>query len=107
MLMIGGEFDLSAGVLVTSAGLINGMLCYQLGLNLWVGVIISLLFCLGVGFTNGYLVMRTGIPSFLITLGMFFVLQGANLGVTKVVTGSGPPPELPQIEGYESRGQVV
>src|SRR3954462_13660935 len=35
MLMIGGEFDLSAGVLVTSAGLVNGMLCYQLGLNLW------------------------------------------------------------------------
>jgi simple sugar transport system permease protein len=52
------------------------MLCYQLGLNLWVGVIISLIFCLGVGFINGYLVMRTGIPSFLITLGMFFVLQG-------------------------------
>src|SRR6476619_162396 len=39
MLMIGGEFDLSAGVLVTAAGLVNGMLCYQLGLNLWVGVI--------------------------------------------------------------------
>ena len=47
MLMIGGEFDLSAGVLVTTAGLVNGMLCYQLGLNLWVGVIISLIFCLG------------------------------------------------------------
>ena len=31
---------------------------------------------------------RTGIPSFLITLGTFFVLQGANLGVTKLVTGS-------------------
>ena len=39
MLMIGGEFDLSAGVLVFSAGLLNGMLCYQLGLNLWVGAI--------------------------------------------------------------------
>jgi simple sugar transport system permease protein len=102
MLMIGGEFDLSAGVLVTSAGLVNGMLCYQLGLNLWVGVIISLIFCLGVGFINGYLVMRTGIPSFLITLGTFFVLQGANLGVTKLVTGSVSTPNINQMDGYKA-----
>ena len=85
--MIGGEFDLSAGVLVTTAGLVNGMLCYQLGLNLWVGVD-HLADLLPSGFINGYLVMRTGIPSFLITLGTFFVLQGANLGVTEAVTGS-------------------
>ena len=88
MLMIGGEFDLSAGVLVTSAVLFNSMFCYQLGINLWVGALLSLILCLGIGFLNGYLVMRTGIPSFLITLGTFFILQGANLGVTKLVTGS-------------------
>ena len=35
MLMIGGEFDLSAGVIVTTAGLFNAMFCYQLGINLW------------------------------------------------------------------------
>ena len=87
MLMIGGEFDLSAGVIVTSAGLVNAMFCYQLGINLWVGAILGLVFALIIGFLNGYLVVRTGIPSFLITLGTFFVLQGANLGVTKLVTG--------------------
>jgi simple sugar transport system permease protein len=88
LLMIGGEFDLSAGVITTTAGLFNAMFCYQLGINLWVGAILSLIFCLCIGFFNGYMVMRTGIPSFLITLGSFFVLQGANLGVTKLVTGS-------------------
>ena len=93
MLMIGGEFDLSAGVLVTAAGLFNAMFCYQLGINLWVGALLSLVFCLAIGFLNGYLVMRTGIPSFLITLGTFFILQGANLGVTKLVTGSVSSPE--------------
>jgi simple sugar transport system permease protein len=100
MLMIGGEFDLSAGVLVFSAGLLNGMFCYQLGINLWVGAILSLVFALAVGFLNGYLVMRTGIPSFLITLGTFFVLQGANLGVTKLVTGSVSSPNIDQMDGY-------
>jgi simple sugar transport system permease protein len=99
MLMIGGEFDLSAGVLVTAAGLVNAMFCYELGINLIVGAILSLIFCLAVGFLNGYLVMRTGIPSFLITLGMFFVLQGANLGVTKLVTGSVSSPNIDQMDG--------
>jgi simple sugar transport system permease protein len=102
MLMIGGEFDLSAGVIVTSAGLVNAMFCYSLGINLWVGAILSLVFCLAVGFLNGYLVMRTGIPSFLITLGTFFVLQGVNLGVTKLVTGSVSTPNINQMDGYSS-----
>jgi len=102
MLMIGGEFDLSAGVLVTTAGLFNAMFCYQLGINLWVGAILSLVLCLAIGFLNGYLVMRTGIPSFLITLGTFFVLQGANLGVTKLVTGSVSSPNINQMDGYDA-----
>ena len=102
MLMIGGEFDLSAGVIVTAAGLFNAMFCYQLGINLWVGALLSLVLCLAIGFLNGYLVMRTGIPSFLITLGTFFILQGANLGVTKLVTGSVSSPNINPMDGYAS-----
>src|SRR3954466_13359165 len=102
MLMIGGEFDLSAGVLVTTAGLFNAMFCFQLGINLWVGAALSLALCLCLGFLNGYLVMRTGIPSFLITLGTFFFLQGANLGITKLVTGSVSSPDISKMDGYSS-----
>jgi len=106
MLMIGGEFDLSAGVIVTTAGLVNAMFCYQLGINLWVGAILSLVFTLAIGFLNGYLVVRTGIPSFLITLGTFFVLQGANLGVTKLVTGSVSTPNINQMDGYPTLNAI-
>jgi len=106
LLMIGGEFDLSAGVLVYSAGLLNAMFSYQLGINLWVGALVSLLFALFIGFSNGYLVMRTGIPSFLITLGSFFVLQGVNLGVTKLVTGSVSTPNINQMDGYGSLNAI-
>ncbi len=102
MLMIGGEFDLSAGVMVFSAVLFNAIFCYQLGVNLWVGALLSLIFALAIGFLNGYLVMRTGIPSFLITLGSFFVLQGANLGITKMVTGAVISPNINQMDGYSS-----
>lgn len=106
LLMIGGEFDLSAGVIVTSAGLVNAMLCYELGLNLWVGAAVSLVFALAIGFLNGYLVMKTGIASFLITLGTFFVLQGVNLGVTKLVTGSVSTPNINQMDGYASLSAI-
>lgn len=106
MLMIGGEFDLSAGVIVTSAGLFNSMVCWNYGLNLWIGALLSLVFCLAIGFVNGFLVMRTGIPSFLITLGTFFILQGANLGLTKVITGSVSSPDISQIAGYTSLGKI-
>ncbi len=46
--------------------------------------------------------IRTGIPSFLITLGTFFILQGANLGVTKLVTGTVTTPNISQMDGYSS-----
>jgi len=106
MLMIGGEFDLSAGVMVTTAGLFNAMFSYQYNLNLWLGCILSLVVALAIGFLNGFLVMKTGIASFLITLGTFFVLQGANLGVTKLVTGSVSTPNINQMNGYTSLEKV-
>ena len=106
LLMIGGEFDLSAGVAVTTAALTAGMLCYELSLNMWVGVIASLALALAIGFLNGWLVVRTGIPSFLVTLSTFFVLQGINLGVTKLVTGAVATPNTSQLDGFASAKAV-
>jgi simple sugar transport system permease protein len=106
MLMIGGEFDLSAGVAVTTAALCTGMICYELSLNVWAGVVISLVVALAIGFVNGYLVVRTGIPSFLVTLSTFFILQGLNLGVTKLVTGAVASPDITQLDGFSSAKAV-
>src|SRR3954462_7714315 len=74
LLMIGGEFDLSAGVAVISSALLASMVSFELTANLWVGVGLSLAAALAMGALNGYLVIRTGIPSFLVTLGSFFML---------------------------------
>ena len=102
LLMIGGEFDLSAGVAVVTYALTAAMVCYQFNLNMWVGVFLALILSMFIGFINGYLVVKTGIPSFLITLGTFFILQGANLGVTKLITGSVSSPNINQMDGYAS-----
>ena len=69
------------------------MLAYNLHLNLWLGAVLALVLALAIGFFNGYLVMKTKIPSFLITLGTFFMLAGANLAVTKLVSGQVATPE--------------
>src|SRR5205807_2675204 len=88
LLMIGGEFDLSAGVAVTSSALVASMFSYQFTTSMWVGVLVSLVVALVIGFINGYLVVKTGIPSFLVTLGTFFMLRGLNLAITKQITGN-------------------
>src|SRR4030095_11159378 len=69
LLMIGGGFDLSAGVAVTSSGLGASVISYQFSANMFVGVLVALVVALAIGFINGYLVVKTGIPSFLVTLG--------------------------------------
>jgi simple sugar transport system permease protein len=85
LLMIGGEFDLSAGVMTGTTGLIAGMLATQLDLNIWLAMLVALIFALVVGYLNGLMVVKTGLPSFIVTLATFFILRGANVGVTRLV----------------------
>ncbi|MGW2395167.1 ABC transporter permease [Kitasatospora sp. NPDC001664] len=102
LLMIGGEFDLSAGVLVTTAALTSSMVSYQLTAVTWVGVLVSLAVALAVGWANGWLLARTGLPSFIVTLGTFLMLTGANLGVTKLVSGTVTTKPIADMEGFAS-----
>lgn len=106
LLMIGDEFDLSSGVAVTTAALAATMLNYNLGLNSWVGAFLSLIVTLGIGALNGYLVTRTGIASFLITLAAFLMLQGLNLAVTKLITGQVATPRISDMQGFDSAEMV-
>jgi simple sugar transport system permease protein len=106
LLMIGGEFDLSAGVAVTTSALVASIFSYQFTTNMWVGVLVSLVVALLVGFINGYLVVKTGIPSFLVTLGTFFMLRGLNLAVTKLITGNVGTNDVSTIDGFNSAQKV-
>ena len=50
-------------------------------------MVLSLLIALAIGFLNGYMVVKSGLPSFIVTLGTFFILRGFNLWFTQRVTG--------------------
>jgi simple sugar transport system permease protein len=106
LLMIGGEFDLSAGVAVTTSGLTAALFAYQFSTNVWVGVLVSLLVMLAIGAFNGWLLMRTGLPSFLVTLGTFFILQGLNLGVTRMLSGGVSSSPISDMDGFSSAKKV-
>ncbi|MGI9624429.1 MAG: ABC transporter permease [Acidimicrobiales bacterium] len=91
MLMIGGEFDLSSGAMTGAMGMLVVLLVKETGelggagLSLWLAIPISLAVALGIGFFNGWMVEKTALPSFIITLGTFFVLRGAKLGFSKLI----------------------
>lgn len=106
LLMIGGEFDLSAGVAVTTAGLSAALFAYQFSVNVWVGVLFALAVALAVGAFNGWLLMRTGLPSFLVTLGTFFILQGLNLAITRLLSGAVSSESIRDMDGYNSAKAV-
>ncbi|MFF8262532.1 ABC transporter permease [Streptomyces virginiae] len=106
LLMIGGEFDLSAGVMVTTSALVSSMFSYQMTADVWVGVGVSLLVTLAIGFFNGFMLTRTKLPSFIITLGTFLMLTGLNLGFTKLISGTVSTKSIADMEGFPSARAV-
>jgi simple sugar transport system permease protein len=106
LLMIGGEFDLSAGVAVTTSGLTAALTTWYFSINVWLGVLIALVVSLAIGAFNGWLLHVTGLPSFLVTLGTFFVLQGVNLAVTRIVAGGVSSNSINDVDGFDSAQAV-
>ncbi|WP_407666918.1 ABC transporter permease [Nakamurella alba] len=106
LLMIGGEFDLSSGVLIGSTGLVTALVTTQLNTNVWFGMLISLAFALVVGLLNGILVHRTKLPSFIITLATYFMLWGLNYAVTTGVTDQVTVSGIADYNGYDSAKAV-
>ena len=101
LLMIAGEFDLSSGVMVGTVGLLVGMLVEEFNMNIWLAILIGLIFSAGVGMLNGWLVVKTKLPSFIVTLATFFVLRGTNLAFTMMVTGSVRVTGTDQAPGFQ------
>src|SRR5437762_1695042 len=102
LLMIGGEFDLSAGVMIGSSGLLLGYLTTHANLNIWPAILLVLLFGMCVGLINGITVVRTRLPSFIVTLATFFILQGVNAAGTLKLTGTTSIENIDGASGFNS-----
>jgi simple sugar transport system permease protein len=86
LLMIGGEFDLSSGVMTGGSAMIIGLMSrFFTGTGMHIGYAILAAFAAAaaVGWFNGFMVNKTGLPSFIITLASFFVMRGLMLVLSK------------------------
>jgi simple sugar transport system permease protein len=102
LLMIGGEFDLSIGSILGATGMIMTALAVQFHLNIWLAMAVALAFALVVGFFNGYLVLRTGLPSFIVTLGTLYIIRGGTIAATRLLTGRTQIGDLDKVAGFDS-----
>ena len=80
LLMIGGEFDLSAGVMTGVTAIVMALLVGKWHVDTWIAILITLAFAAAIGLINGCIVALTKLPSFIVTLATFFVLRGASTG---------------------------
>lgn len=79
ILITSGEFDLSVGALYAVSGIVTGLVFKRLDVSLWLGGAVAVLFCLGLGFLNGLLVLKTKMHSFIATLATMMVYRGVAM----------------------------
>ena len=90
MLMIGGEIDLSAGMVFAFAPFVMHF-AHEAGLPAWFALIAGLVAAGLVGLVNGAVTVYLRIPSFVTTLGTLFFVNGFTLTISRGTPVS--PPE--------------
>jgi simple sugar transport system permease protein len=106
LLLVAGQFDLSIGVVAVTSSLVTALLVTQAGLGIWPALLVSLGAALLIGAVNGLLVVTTGLPSFLVTLATFLVLQGASLAGAAALAGTSRVTGLAGTAGWSSAEAV-
>jgi simple sugar transport system permease protein len=106
LLMIGGEFDLSIGSTIGACGMIIAILSAEYSWNYWLAILAALVFAVVIGVINGVVVVKTGLPSFIVTLATLFMIRGATIGITRKITGRTQVGGLKELPGYETADRV-
>lgn len=88
LLMIAGELDISIGSMIPAGAMTVAIISGYFGAPIIVGMAASLAFGVVVGLINGVLVVRTAVPSLIVTLGTLFAVQGLVLGLSVLLTGT-------------------
>ncbi|MDR0583497.1 MAG: ABC transporter permease, partial [Treponema sp.] len=83
-ILITGGLDLSVGSVLALGGVITGMAC-RAGLPVPFAVLLGMAMGMLIGFINGSIVVKTGIPPLIVTLGMQYAAKGLVQVLTKGV----------------------
>lgn len=85
LLMIAGEFDLSVGSMIGFAGMMIAVFGVVLAWPMWIAIITTFIICSALGALNGWIVIRTGLPSFIVTLAFLFILRGFTIYIPQTL----------------------
>lgn len=88
LLMIAGEFDLSIGSMVGVGSITIGIVTSYFQQPLIVAAGVAMVIAIMVGVVNGLLVTKTGLPSFIVTLGANLVMAGLALTVSRALVNT-------------------
>ena len=86
LLMIAGEFDLSVGSMIGFAGILIAITGVHWGWPIWTAIIFTFICTMALGWLNGYIVIRTGLPSFIVTLAFLYILRGLTIWLSILFT---------------------
>jgi ribose transport system permease protein len=98
LLLIGGYFDLSVDGIVSLTGITAGLLMVS-GVQWGVAVLIAMIFALGIGLFNGFIVAKVKINGLIATLTTWWICVGISMGLTKALSPYGFP------EAFQALGQ--
>jgi simple sugar transport system permease protein len=87
LLMIAGEFDLSIGSMIGFAGVVIGLSATVYDLPLSYSILLAFILCMAIGALNGWITVKTGLPSFIVTLASLLILRGVTIAVTRYING--------------------
>ena len=99
LLMIAGELDISIGAMIPAGALTVAIVSGHYDMPIWIGILASLSVGALVGLVNGVLVVRTAVPSLIVTLGTLFAVQGLILGLSVLLTGTTSVALSPEASG--------
>lgn len=85
LLMIAGEFDLSVGSMIGFAGMLIAIFGVTLGWPMWIAILLTFAICIAIGALNGLICIRTGLPSFIVTLAFLFILRGFTIFLPQTI----------------------
>ncbi|PTX57365.1 monosaccharide ABC transporter membrane protein (CUT2 family) [Litoreibacter ponti] len=85
LLMIAGEFDLSVGSMIGFAGIMIAVFGVVLAWPMWIAILVTFAICCALGALNGFIVVRTGLPSFIVTLAFLFILRGFTIYIPQTI----------------------
>ena len=93
--IVTGGLDLSVGAIGACTAMFFGYLVQAMGFPLFLAIPLAIVFGVGLGFINGFTVVKSGVHSFIITLASMSIFFGLMIFLTKAQSFNQLPPEVP------------